>query len=33
VDYRELTLDGVLRQPSFKGVRSDLDVSEIGWPS
>ncbi|WP_429426766.1 ATP-dependent DNA ligase [Nocardia sp. GAS34] len=32
VDYREFTQDGVLRQPSFKGVRSDLDVSEIGWP-
>ncbi|MFF3575291.1 ATP-dependent DNA ligase [Nocardia jiangxiensis] len=33
VAYRELTGDGVLRQPSFKGVRSDVDASEIGWPT
>ncbi|MBU3063192.1 ATP-dependent DNA ligase [Nocardia sp. NEAU-G5] len=33
VAFRELTDDGVLRQPSFKGVRSDVDVSAIGWPS
>ncbi|WP_157186768.1 ATP dependent DNA ligase [Nocardia jiangxiensis] len=33
VAYREVTGDGVLRQPSFKGVRSDVDVAEIDWPS
>ncbi len=33
VAYREVTGDGVLRQPSFKGVRSDVDVSEVEWPS
>jgi bifunctional non-homologous end joining protein LigD len=33
VAYREVTADGVLRQPSFKGVRSDVDVTDVGWPS
>lgn len=31
--YRELSPDGVVRHPSFRGIRSDLTVAQLRWPS
>lgn len=33
VHYRELTADFVLRQASFRGVRIDKTVRDVGWPA
>lgn len=32
VNYREMTAEGVLRQPSFRGVRTDATLADLGWP-
>ena len=29
VEYRERTRDGILRQPSFKGLRDDKDPRDV----
>lgn len=31
VVFNELTVVGVLRQPSLKGLRNDVDPAEVGW--
>jgi bifunctional non-homologous end joining protein LigD len=31
ISYRELTRDGAIRHPSFKGLREDKIAKEIGW--
>jgi bifunctional non-homologous end joining protein LigD len=32
VDYSEVTSAGTLRQPSYKGLRDDLEARQVGWP-
>jgi bifunctional non-homologous end joining protein LigD len=32
VDYSEVTNAGTLRQPSYKGLRDDLDPTQVGAP-
>jgi bifunctional non-homologous end joining protein LigD len=32
VDYTELTRIGTLRQPSYKGLRDDIDATDVGPP-
>jgi bifunctional non-homologous end joining protein LigD len=32
VDYSEVTSAGTLRQPSYKGLRDDLEATQVGWP-
>jgi bifunctional non-homologous end joining protein LigD len=32
VDYSEVTNAGTLRQPSYKGLRDDLEATQVGWP-
>ena len=32
VDYSEVTNAGTLRQPSYKGLRDDLDATQVGPP-
>ena len=32
VDYSEVTKGGTLRQPSYKGLRDDIDPEQIGAP-
>ena len=32
VDYSEVTHAGTLRQPSYKGLRDDLDPAQVGPP-
>jgi bifunctional non-homologous end joining protein LigD len=29
VEYTEITPDGLIRHPSFKGLREDKDASEV----
>jgi bifunctional non-homologous end joining protein LigD len=31
ISYRELTRDGAIRHPSFKGLREDKNAKDIGW--
>ncbi|MFI6959629.1 ATP-dependent DNA ligase [Nocardia sp. NPDC050408] len=32
VEYRELTAEGIVRHPSFRGIHSERAVAEVGWP-
>jgi ATP-dependent DNA ligase len=32
VDYSEVTNGGTLRQPSYKGLRDDIDPAQVGPP-
>jgi hypothetical protein len=32
VDYSEVTTAGTLRQPSYKGLRDDLEPEQVGPP-
>jgi len=31
VAFNEVTSVGVLRQPSLKGLRDDVDPTQVGW--
>ncbi|MGY1965562.1 ATP-dependent DNA ligase [Nocardia gipuzkoensis] len=32
VAYREVSADGVLRHPSFRGIKTDIDSADVGLP-
>ncbi|MBF6341656.1 hypothetical protein IU450_38130 [Nocardia abscessus] len=32
VEYREMTAEGILRHPSFRGIRTDRSPEDVGWP-
>jgi bifunctional non-homologous end joining protein LigD len=32
VEYNEVTQAGTLRQPSYKGLRDDIDAADVGLP-
>ncbi|MGW4330466.1 ATP dependent DNA ligase [Nocardia sp. NPDC004573] len=32
VEYREMTGEGILRHPSFRGIRPDRSPHDVGWP-
>ncbi|WP_328661529.1 ATP dependent DNA ligase [Nocardia salmonicida] len=33
IEYREISGDGLLRHPSFRGIRTDKTPNEVGPPS
>ncbi|MFQ6396648.1 hypothetical protein ACLMAJ_24690 [Nocardia sp. KC 131] len=33
IEYREISGDGLLRHPSFRGIRTDKTPDEVGLPS
>lgn len=33
IEYREISGDGLLRHPSFRGIRTDKTPHEVGLPS
>ncbi|MFI6041119.1 hypothetical protein ACIA8C_05765 [Nocardia sp. NPDC051321] len=32
IGHRELTVEGIVRHPSFRGIRTDHTVADVGWP-
>ncbi|WP_069162935.1 ATP-dependent DNA ligase [Nocardia altamirensis] len=32
IEYRELSAAGIIRHPSFRGIRTDRTITEVGWP-
>ncbi|MBF6215978.1 hypothetical protein IU487_33820 [Nocardia puris] len=32
IENRELSAAGIIRHPSFRGIRSDRAITEVGWP-